>query len=683
MVSMVSMVALSALLSAYPAAASPTAAPRADAVDETLLLFVGEDLEMLSLASRREESAWQAPAVADVIGSSDIRERGFRNLGQVLEAVPGFSIAQKEDGYKPYLRGTQDSVLFLYDTVPLGLESDKSFNPLGYNLSLASVKRIEIIRGSGSVLWGPDAYAGIVNIVPMTGRDLNGVETGVTAGGPDLASGVFLNAGHDFGTWSTFFSLDLKEGRLDDRICNISRFWGDGTKPVAPELRYQTTVVDHSRYMDLSFRLDHLENFSLVGRLSDATEAYSISDEDRNYVWKEKKETPSYLVKAEGSKKIGINTSVRFTGYLTGTTIDHKIIDNTFEQEEETAFVELLVDRTCFDSAGLYTLGVSFRKKEITDVPVWESYLPDFIGEDNLTLLPTTSQEDIEGNLYSVFGQYRHSLGRFDLSAGIRFDGHDLYEDSVSLNAGAVWNPVKDWIFKFLVGTAYRTPFVAQMAEGETLEPEQVTSVNLQGVFKPSERNRIALTLFGNRIENHVLEDIFAGAGLSTPNSQDIFGVEFSIDFAPLKTVELSSSLTLLHNSGPDETYLFKEFTYQDGDGNTVNVYSELNYGYDPGSRSLFNLSARWSPLESLTLSAGLRYFSSMDLYYLSDNETLSSSGAWVADANLGLRDLLGTGLDVDISIRNLFDKAYDIPGTYAEIRGEPFTIMCVVKKRW
>ena len=44
--------------------------------DDTMLLFVGEDVEVLSIASRREESAWQAPAIANVITRQAIRERG-------------------------------------------------------------------------------------------------------------------------------------------------------------------------------------------------------------------------------------------------------------------------------------------------------------------------------------------------------------------------------------------------------------------------------------------------------------------------------------------------------------------------------------------------------------------------------------------------------------------------------
>jgi len=142
--------------------------------NDTLLMFVGEDLDVLSIASRRQESAGQAPAVAHVITREEIRERGIRTLSHALEMEPGFYLAKKEWGTQPYLRGIPDSILFLYDTVPTGSDVSKSLHPLDHELSLASIKRIEILRGPGSVLWGPDAFAGIVNMVPMTGKDLEG-----------------------------------------------------------------------------------------------------------------------------------------------------------------------------------------------------------------------------------------------------------------------------------------------------------------------------------------------------------------------------------------------------------------------------------------------------------------------------------------------------------------------------
>lgn len=64
-------------------------------------------------------------------------------------------MAQKEWGTQPYLRGIPDSVLFLYDTVPLGSDVSKFLHPLDRELSLAPVKRVEIIRGRGQSSGGP------------------------------------------------------------------------------------------------------------------------------------------------------------------------------------------------------------------------------------------------------------------------------------------------------------------------------------------------------------------------------------------------------------------------------------------------------------------------------------------------------------------------------------------------
>ena len=45
--------------------------------NDTLLMFVGEDLEVLSIASKRQQSAWQAPAVANVITHEEMAEEGI------------------------------------------------------------------------------------------------------------------------------------------------------------------------------------------------------------------------------------------------------------------------------------------------------------------------------------------------------------------------------------------------------------------------------------------------------------------------------------------------------------------------------------------------------------------------------------------------------------------------------
>ena len=182
-----------------------------------MLMFVGEDLNVLSIASRREESARQAPAVANVITRQMLETNGAYTLSQALAQMPGFYMGQKEWGTQPYLRGIPDSVLLLHDTVPLSSDMTKSVHPLDDDLSLAGIKRIEIIRGPGSVLWGADAYAGIVNMVPLTGKDVNGVETGVHYGDPGSQSGFYINTGHDGGKWDAFLSVSGREADASSR----------------------------------------------------------------------------------------------------------------------------------------------------------------------------------------------------------------------------------------------------------------------------------------------------------------------------------------------------------------------------------------------------------------------------------------------------------------------------------
>ena len=147
-------------------------------------------------------------------------------------------MAQKEWGSQPYLRGIPDSILFLHDTVPIGSDASKTFHSLDYELSLAGVKRIETIRGPGSVLWGPDAFAGIVNIVPLAGKDLNGFDTGVIGGGPGDQQGVFTNWGDNRQGWDLFFSASARSGKQDDRKYNLVRFWGDNVMPTPPADRF-------------------------------------------------------------------------------------------------------------------------------------------------------------------------------------------------------------------------------------------------------------------------------------------------------------------------------------------------------------------------------------------------------------------------------------------------------------
>jgi outer membrane cobalamin receptor len=104
-----------------------------------------------------------------------------------------------------------------------------------------------------------------------------------------------------------------------------------------------------------------------------------------------------------------------------------------------------------------------------------------------------------------------------------------------------------------LYGTAYRTPFASQLLEEEEAELEKIKTLNIQIAWDISKRAGLSLCGFVSRIDNHIMEDPYAG--LSQSNNQDIKGVEIEGYLSPHSSLDFSANLTLIDNNGPDETY--------------------------------------------------------------------------------------------------------------------------------
>jgi outer membrane receptor protein involved in Fe transport len=651
--------------------------------NDTMLMFVGEDLSVLSIASRREESARQAPAIACVIPRETFRADGSYTLTQALSKTPGFYMAQKEWGTQPYLRGTPDSILLLYDTVPLLSDMTKATHPLDEELSLAPVKRIEIVRGPGSVLWGPDAFAGIVNIVPLTGKDVNGVETGVDYGHPGDPKGFYLNAGHDGGAWNAFISISGREAEADERVGNVVSFWDDGIGGPVPAVdRYGDARPDKSHYLEFNGNFDFKNCLTVTGRFSDYTRPYSMSDQNEALTWVESRSTPVNFVKIESCKDLDSDSALRFTGYYSSINSTYKVIDLEFEPRESTGYGEAIYDRNLWSSKGLLTMGTAFRKKWIDNAPIWDSYLPDFLEPTNETFLPSITEKDYDTDLWSIFTQYTHKIDNFDLSFGVRRDTHNEYKDRYSYNTGLVWSPSSVWTIKALYGTAYRTPFARQLIEDEEPELEKINTLNLKVGWQPTNLGGLSVCGFVSRLSDHIMEDPYAG--LSTPNHQKIQGVELEGWLSPLDNLEFKSNLTVLDNSGPDERYHYSDYFIQGQPGQPPEKhYTDLYYPFDTGPKSLFNFSGQWTPWKRLSLYCRAGYFSSQDVICPRCTTIESVPGAWLVDATVTVRDIVVSGLDMQLYMWNLTDKDYRVPGTYSTIEGEPFSWRLMLTKRW
>ncbi len=142
---------------------------------------------------------------------------------------------------------------------------------------------------------------------------------------------------------------------------------------------------------------------------------------------------------------------------------------------------------------------------------------------NDYNLLPLYSLEDYNVRLWSLFGQYTHKIGDFDFLVGLRNDNHDQYKDALSYNAGVVWSPRSEWVLKLLYGTAYRTPYVKQLVGGAEPDLEEIETLNLQVSWKPTEKVNLTVGGFSSRIDNHLMEDPYAGPFRAKP-SEDLRG---------------------------------------------------------------------------------------------------------------------------------------------------------------
>ena len=656
---------------------------RSDFVEDTSLLFVGEDEKLLSIGSRKEESAWQVPAVATVIDREAFGRQGMQTLADVLDTLPGFYVQSLDSGTRLYLRGISDSALVLYDTVPLASFTEKSLNLIDTQLPLSAVRQVEVVRGPGSMLWGPDAFAGIVNVVPLTGKDFSGVQTGLMYDSEDSLTRAHVNMGKKSQNWDGFLSVNAGRTGDEDFSDDITRFFGEGTGqtgdiPVSQELRYGENH-DFSKALDISGNLNYKSWFSATARFMDSRTPYSLSTEDLS--WKEVREVTSSFLKLEGKHRIDLDSSLRFTGAVSSLKNTKQVIDMDLDQEQTSFYGEIAYEKTFNSGQSHFASGLSIRDTEYKGIPVWDSYLPDYLCAENQYFLPQVAQYNFNTQLLSAFGQYRMTIRSVELVAGIRFDRHDAYENQCSYNAGFVWAPSDFWVVKGLFGTAYRTPHAIQQIDQDDPGLEKIKSVNLLTTWKPDEKITLSWCAFANEIDNHVKEDPYAG--LSSPNSQEILGLELSAGFSPVPSVTITANASFLDNSGPDETFNYIEYYIQGEGGALEPVWGTLFSAYDTGPDRLFNLNIQWAPETWLDLFCRVRFFSSYDLTYPHAQSPCRSENTWLLDAGVRLKNKGFKNCEWGLTFNNIGDTEYMVPGTYSMEKGSGFSILLFWKKIW
>ena len=163
--------------------------------EEFSLQVAGVDSSVVVTASDTPQTIDQTTKSMTVITSGEILDRGEYALPQILSTVPGVQVrAVGGPGQASQLRvrGLRaDATAILIDGMRFRDASTTQGDASSFlsNLSFISTDRIEMLRGSGSSLYGTNAAAGVVNIVSDEGGGPTHGSMQVEGGGLGLLRG--------------------------------------------------------------------------------------------------------------------------------------------------------------------------------------------------------------------------------------------------------------------------------------------------------------------------------------------------------------------------------------------------------------------------------------------------------------------------------------------------------------
>jgi iron complex outermembrane receptor protein len=201
------------------------APPPSKSIGEVTLF--GEEQPKVEAATKTEIPISRAPSAVTVITAKQIAESGMRTVPDMLRLVAGVNVRWNPMMPTIDVRGFGENpfsnrVLLLIDGQPYNSGDTGGFplSPSFEFFPIQNIKRIEVVRGPGSSLYGENAYWGVINIVSLSGEDLAGGDVQFF-GGSRSSGQVTAQYGQKFSTGSIIGSVRMTQSMFPQE------FWMD------------------------------------------------------------------------------------------------------------------------------------------------------------------------------------------------------------------------------------------------------------------------------------------------------------------------------------------------------------------------------------------------------------------------------------------------------------------------
>ncbi len=550
----IAVLAVVGLLGAIPSARGAATDPAA-LFDLSLEELMAMEIASTS-ASKTPVTTRRAPGTVYAFSGDQLRSEGVRTLEDLLERIPGVQLSPNRQGHtSAWFRGVGDrynsKILLLIDSVPIRDMYYSNFL-IDEMHPIELIQTVEVLLGPSSVLYGADAFAGIISITTKKQTD----EVTLSAMSHETYSGAahvsheklsifakYLSAddgftpefGRDGETRRTdqdpdrdLAVVDIKYDLTDNITLGLSKT--DYEYPFLYSRYDRTTSVNRSPLV-AHMNLIHgdLETLQI-----DLTSYFVHYD----FEFEEEKVTETGPVTPREYELDEMNT--QYGGmdlYLSKALGDHTLLLGTSLFYHEAAD-DVLETKWDIDPNGALVFDAEATKLDDPDARYWD---------------------------HSVYLQDQWALDpNLDLTLGLRYDSPDDFEGQWSTRAGLVYTLARGFYAKALFGTAYRTPSYREYRKTDegvvlfdpNLEPEHVHTYELALGQRVDEQTSWLVTGFYNEYKDYIADvyvpslgdEVFFNFDKQVTRGLELSGTHWFAD----KTWRLNSSITFIDTQDRD-----------------------------------------------------------------------------------------------------------------------------------
>ena len=387
-------------------------------------------------ATRTERLLKTAPQAVTVITRSQIRDLGASTIGEALRFVPGMNARITPMGGVLGIRSLGPSpfterVLFLIDGTPYN-SPDKGGYPghPAYEdfFPIEHVKRIEVIKGPGSALYGQNAYFGIVNIITEDFKD-DGTRSAVIQAGSRDNARFAMSYGDTVGDWN--YSITGKYKTQSGPMSFLEETEiknGD----VFLKTNYKGFALSYLFHKDESneFTMDSTRNIRTTGTHQ------TLNFIDASYS-KKFSEDWNWRVKGFFNRRDG-NTCESCHNPL---SVGHPA--NLVQNEDE-------LNQRLFFNTQLDWIVASHRVIFGVDAQ------SDKTEKDIARL--ANADETVNNVAGYAQGEFSFADGKTIITAGVRLDQNEVTDTSISPSISGVFLPTTNLVLRTSYGRAFRQP---------------------------------------------------------------------------------------------------------------------------------------------------------------------------------------------------------------------------------